>query len=109
MVKKRISPKISRLVNNYVERLSRENNIPVQKVVLFGSQVKGMQRRWSDIDICIVSSKFVHPFKTLQLLWRKRSEEEVSAGLEPVGFTPEDFESGGSLIDEIKRTGIELK
>lgn len=109
MVKKRISPKISRLVNNYVERLSRENNIPIQRVVLFGSQVKGTQHEWSDIDICIVSPRFTHPFKTLQLLWRERNEEEVSAGLEPVGFTPEDFESGGSLIDEIKRTGVELR
>lgn len=96
-------------MDGYVKRLSTREKIPVSKVVVFGSQAKGVPHKWSDIDVCVVSSKFIDPMQAMQFLLTKRENSEVSAGLEPVGFTPEDFESGGSLIDEIKRTGIELK
>jgi len=39
---------------------------------------------------------------------QKRNDEEVAAGLEPIGFTRKDFDEGGILIEEIKKTGVEL-
>jgi hypothetical protein len=30
------------------------------------------------------------------------------AGLEPIGFTEKDFREGSSLIEEIKKTGVEI-
>lgn len=109
MVKRKLSKKIVGVVDGYVKRLSAREKIPVTKVVVFGSHAKGATHKWSDIDVCVVSSRFTDPMEAMQFLLTKREDSEVSAGLEPVGFTPEDFESGGSLIDEIKRTGIELK
>ena len=36
------------------------------------------------------------------------NKAEVVFGLEPIGFSPEDFLESSSLIEEIKNTGIQL-
>ena len=41
-------------------------------------------------------------------LWRKRNTKEIMAGLEPLGFSPDDFADGSSIINEIKKTGVEI-
>lgn len=43
-------------LKNFKKRLS--NNIPIQKMYLFGSRVKGKTSRWSDFDLIVVSKKF---------------------------------------------------
>jgi len=35
-----------------------KDNIEVEKVILFGSLVRGKQKRWSDIDLAVVSDNF---------------------------------------------------
>lgn len=109
MVKKRISKKITKIVEGYAKRISQEKKIPIKKVVIYGSQIKGTANKWSDIDVCVISSKFKDPMEAMQFLMIQRQREEIIAGLEPVGFSPRDFKEGGSLINEIKRTGIEIK
>lgn len=94
------------LIKKYISVL-RENNIPIQRVLLFGSYMSGQQREDSDIDIAIISSafkgnrysdrRFIVPFR-----------RGIDSRIEPIPFTPEDFEKGGMLIDEIKRTGEEI-
>ncbi|MBI4691823.1 MAG: nucleotidyltransferase domain-containing protein [Candidatus Terrybacteria bacterium] len=109
MVKKIIPSKINKIVKGYTQRLSEKENIPIKKVIIFGSQIKGKSHRWSDIDVCIISPRFSAPLDALYFLFKKRNQEEVMAGLEPIGFSEKDFKSGGSLIREIQKTGIELK
>lgn len=109
MVKKRVSKKVIKVVQNYVQRLSKEEKLPIEQVIIFGSQVNGKTREWSDIDICIISPKFRDALKAIEFLLIKRKRKEVMAGLEPVGFTKKDFKEGGVLIEEIKKTGIILK
>lgn len=109
MAKKRISKKINNVVSGYARRLATQEKIPIRKVIIFGSQAKGGSRPWSDIDVCIVSPKFSNSMKTLEFLWQKRKDEEVKAGLEPIGFSVKEFNKGSSLIKEIQKTGIGLK
>ena len=109
MAKKRVPKKIIRIVRNYIQRLSKEDKIPIDRVIIFGSRAKGKSHQWSDIDVCVLSSKFKEPLEVLKFLWQKRNKEEVMAGLEPVGFTKKDFKEGSSFIEEIKKTGIILK
>lgn len=109
MVKKRISKKIIKIVQNYTKRLTEQDKIPIEQVIIFGSQVKGKVHKWSDVDVCIISPKFKDPIRAIAFLLMKRKLKEVMAGLEPVGFTKKDFKSGGSFIGEIKKTGLELK
>jgi len=107
MVRKRIPQKVRKEIDGYLKIL-REDNLPIQKVVLFGSYSKGIPRSGSDIDLCIISPKFKDAFSALQYLWLKR-KKNVGLTIEPVGFSPKDFEDEDSLIHEIKRTGIEVK
>lgn len=109
MVEKRISQKVNKVVQNYIQRLQKEENLPIEKVILFGSQVKGKARKWSDIDICIISPKFKNSLKAIEFLLKKRKEREVIAGIEPIGFTRKSFQRGSAFIEEIKKTGKELK
>ena len=108
MVKKRIPKKIIRIVENYTKRLTEEDKLPIDKVIVFGSYAKGNTHKWSDIDVCIISPKFKDFIEDLQFLLIKRKDEEVRAGLEPMGFSVKDFEEGSSLIQEIKKTGVVL-
>lgn len=108
MVKKRIPKDIKKIVRGYVKRLSEEEKLPIDRVIIFGSQVKGNSHRFSDIDVCIISPKFKDNLRAIEFLLTQRKKEEVRAGLEPVGFSKKDFQKGNSLIQEIKRTGVEL-
>jgi hypothetical protein len=94
------------LIRQYVGRL-KENNIPVERVLLFGSYIKGTPREDSDIDIAVISSAF----KGDRYLDRRRivpMRRGIDSRIEPIPFTPGDYAEGGMLIDEIKRTSQEI-
>lgn len=94
------------LIRQYVGRL-KENNISVERVLLFGSYTKGTPREDSDIDIAVISSAF----KGDRYLDRRRivpMRRGIDSRIEPIPITPEDYADGGLLIDEIKRTGQEV-
>lgn len=109
MVKKRISKKINKIVKKYADRLTKENNLPINKVIVFGSRAKGKANKWSDIDVCIVSPKFKNSLSAIEYLWQRRSDDEVKDGIEPIGFSIKDFQKKkSSLIREIIATGVEI-
>ncbi len=103
MVKKKLPKKVTDEVKDYV-RILKEDELPINHVIVFGSYAKGTTHKWSDIDVCIISSKFNDPFEALQYLWLKKADDNI----EPIGFSPKDFKEGSSLINEIKKFGIEV-
>lgn len=107
MAKRKISKKVEKEIKDYVEVLKKDN-LPINKVILFGSYAKGTQHEWSDIDLCVISPKFKNAWKALGYLWQKRIKD-TGLTIEPMGFSPKDFEDEDSLIHEIKKTGIEIK
>lgn len=107
MAKKRVSKKIESEITKYIKAL-KADNVPIRKVVLFGSYAKGTQNKWSDIDLCIISPKFKNPWRALQYLINKRLNDR-SPIIEPIGLSPKDFSDDyDSLVYEIKSTGIEI-
>jgi uncharacterized protein len=95
------------LIKQYITRL-KENNISVEKVFLFGSYMKGTPREDSDIDIAVISNAF----KGDRYQDRRRIvplRRGIDSRLDPIPFTPKDYQNGGILIDEIKRTGQEIR
>ena len=56
MVKKNLK-EIKSVVRGYRNYLT-ENKIPVSRVLLFGSYVKGNSHRWSDIDVAVITKRF---------------------------------------------------
>ena len=75
--------------------------------MLFGSQAAGTGRRDSDIDLFLVSSKFKR-----NSLDNWKMLAPVTARLydvEPHPCPEKNFLKGDPFIDEVKRTGIEIK
>ena len=108
MATKKIPIKLKEVIKEYVHSLMTDD-LPIQKVILFGSHAKNTQQKDSDIDLCIVSEKFKDPLSTIEYLWSKREISDLQYTIEPIGFTPKDMKNKYStLIHEIKSTGIEL-
>lgn len=86
----------------------KENRFNFSRVFLFGSHAKGTARKWSDIDVCVISDKFKGKswYKNERQLWHWR--QYVDPRLQPIGMTENDFKGIDPLADEIKKTGIRV-
>ncbi|MBI4147527.1 nucleotidyltransferase domain-containing protein [Candidatus Woesearchaeota archaeon] len=86
------------------------HDLPVQRMILFGSQAKGETRQWSDVDLLVVSNKF----KKIKPYQRARGFYDHWTIGKPVDFlcyTPEEFnklKKSLTLIKEIVKEGIEI-
>lgn len=107
MVKKTIPKKVKVAVKNYIKEL-KEDRLPIQKVILYGSYAKGRASKWSDIDICVISQAF-RKKDALEYLWKMKTKKDIKAMISPVGFHPKDFIDESPLVWEIKKTGKEIK
>ena len=93
-------------MDNYLRSL-RDDRLPIQQVVLFGSYAKGHAHQHSDVDLCIVSSRFSDPVHAIQYLLSKR-KLNLRYPIEPIGFHPQDFRSDMAIIRENKEHGIRI-
>ena len=95
-------------LKEFKDELNRD--IPITKMILFGSRAKKKASRWSDFDLVVVSSKF-----------RNKKPRYRGIGFHhywnldyPVDFlcyTPEEFEHKKKLIGIVKQAveeGIEI-
>lgn len=107
MVKKTIDPSIKKAVQKY-QKILRQAHIPVEKVIIFGSQTKGTAKPWSDIDVCVVSSIF----------GKDRHDERVrlmhltspiNLNIEPHPYNPADLmDKWDPLAAEIRKYGLTI-
>lgn len=94
-------------VNEY-RNILKADKLPVSAMYVFGSFAKGTPRKGSDIDVCVVSPKFKDAWDALTYL-RRKIPFGLGWSIEPVGFSPEDFEDKYStLIHEIKKHGVRV-
>lgn len=97
--------KIVKLVTNYVSEVKR-SGIPVSCAYLFGSYAKNKANEFSDIDVCVISSKFGKDYieDSLKL---KRIANNVDYRIEPVPFATNDInDKYSTLASEIKKHGV---
>ncbi|MDA2922835.1 nucleotidyltransferase domain-containing protein [Patescibacteria group bacterium AH-259-L07] len=105
----KLPQKINKAIKEYIEVLKKD--IPIQKVIIYGSYAKGKGRKGSDIDLVIVSDKFgKSPQEEGKYLFRKLWDIE-NAKIEPIGYSPKDFQtsSPSPLLYEIRKYGKEIK
>ncbi len=83
--------------------------IRVERLVVFGSRVRGDYLENSDLDVIILSRdwekiSFPRRLQLIQECW-----ESKTLGLDGFGYTPEEFERGKSfvLISQAVKEGIE--
>jgi len=103
------------LLNDSPENLIAEyrlilekHNIPVHRIIMFGSYAKGIADAWSDVDICVVSPSFgKNPFDERVLL--KKLTLEIDSLIEPHPYNPRDLQDPyDPLAYEIRTYGIEM-
>ena len=104
MPEKRIPKPLIPVIKDYIQTL-KNDNLPIKHVFLFGSYAKGHPHPWSDVDLCIISSKFSDYIDAIQYLLSKR-KLNPQYPIEPIGIHPKDFKKNTPLAYEIKNTGI---
>ena len=107
MVKKKYTAtEIRRIVSALVDLL-RQNDVPVEKVILYGSYAKGAPRDHSDLDIAVISPSFRGKKLIETQAELARILAKYLAVIEPVGYSPEALRTAEpeTLLGEIKRTG----
>lgn len=107
MARRKIPKQLDTVIRQYLARLDAEK-LPITNVYLFGSYAKGTEHEWSDVDLCVISPRFKNPLLAIQYLIVRRLSD-MNYPIEPVGMTLEDFNDGGALAAEIKKTGIKIR
>lgn len=106
--KKGITKEIKKKVRQYARFISSKG-IPVNRVVVFGSYAKGKAVEDSDIDLCLVSSKFGRdPVSELQFLLKQT--RYIDDRIEPIPISVKEYkETASPLIFEIRKHGKEIR
>ncbi|MBI3753486.1 MAG: nucleotidyltransferase domain-containing protein [Deltaproteobacteria bacterium] len=88
----------------------RQRRIRISKVILYGSRASGTARKYSDIDVAVVSPDFgKDSFREGVKLFEIAGE--VDPRIEPVPLSVESYKNDTwiPLIYEIRKTGLEIK
>ncbi len=97
---------IVKKVRNYLKNVNNEG-IPVSFGIIFGSQIKGISDRWSDIDLLVVSRHFDRKRnrKDMDLLWRLAAKTDSRIEPIPCGEQQWDNDVSSSIIEIARREG----
>ena len=103
--KKILKKSVVQSVKHYAALL-KEKGILFEKIIVFGSQTTGKAKKWSDVDVCVVSRAFGkdRQAERVQLM---TSRDDISLDIEPHPFHPIDLqEKWDPLAHEIRKYGI---
>jgi len=104
--------KVKKIIKGYIKEL--KPFIKIERVILFGSQVKGGAHRDSDIDFIIISPDFKKMEFMERLIWlsKMRGEKFMSPAMDIFGYTPEEFKKLSKesiVLEEAKKEGVSIK
>ena len=96
---------IRRILRDFIRAV--EPAIAVERVVLYGSYVRGEANEWSDIDVAVISSSFNNLPQTRVIDMLARKIIRCDSRLMPVAYTPAQFDNSPpyAFAAEIRRTG----
>jgi len=99
-------------VINLVKRFAKDvlsEGVHLRKVFLFGSYAHNKQHRFSDVDVALVADEFQgFVFSDLDFFIKAKIKKSYSK-IQVQTYSTSYFKKGDPFIDEIKRTGIEIK
>jgi len=102
-----VPEKIMEVIAEYISIISSE--IAIEKVFLFGSYAKGAQHQDSDIDIAVYSKDFSSETRIEDMTYLLGKTRGLDFDIQPFPFGADDYEDPMGIIEEILRTGVELK
>jgi uncharacterized protein len=94
-----------KIANQYIESLS--NKYVIVQAFMFGSFAKGTNHEDSDIDIAIVVKNISDIIDTQIEMMKLR--RKVDLRIEPHPFMINDFTIDNPVVNEILKSGIQLK
>lgn len=101
-----LKPNVQRIVQHYKQLLAK-SKIDFKSIYVFGSQVSGKAKPWSDIDVCVVSDNFSQDRhqKRVDLM---NARDDKTLDIEPHPLHPDDFSDiHDTLAQEVKKWGVE--
>jgi predicted nucleotidyltransferase len=99
---------LNRIARDYASEVSRE--LPVEKVVLFGSYAKETATEQSDVDICFFLKSYDGKRKVdlVAHILSIGGDKYSHIGFEPIVFETSEIQRDNPFVREILATGIEL-
>ncbi|OHB66904.1 MAG: nucleotidyltransferase [Planctomycetes bacterium RBG_13_62_9] len=95
---------VLRIISEFGKALEAEKVRP-QKIILFGSYSTGTQREGSDIDLVVISEDFAGKDYWERIDVLATAIVKVFEPIEAIAMTPQEWESGDSLIADYARNG----
>lgn len=83
-------------------------NIRVEQMILFGSHAVGTAREDSDIDVVVISPSFSGKSYWERIDILTEAIYKVFAPIEATAFTPDEWNSGKSLLSDYAKHGVFL-
>ena len=90
-------------VKRYIEAL-RKRNIEVVTAYLYGSYAQGKATAWSDIDVAVLTKKFIGDSFDFKFLLMKIARD-IDFNIEPHPFLADEFTEDDPIAAEVIRTG----
>lgn len=106
MAKRKAKKIVYEHVKQYVEEL-RKRNIKIDQAYLFGSYVKGTATQWSDIDVALLTNKFIGDSFDFKFLLMKIARE-IDLDIEPHPYLIAEFKKENPMTAEIIKTGVRV-
>ena len=99
---------VSTIVHQYIADVKKV--MPIDKVYLYGSYAKGIQRENSDVDVCFFSQAFEsrHSLDILTELFYLKIKYDKDILIEPNAFPVSALYNDNPFVKEIIRTGREI-
>ncbi|MHB1275865.1 MAG: nucleotidyltransferase family protein [Candidatus Humimicrobiaceae bacterium] len=102
----KIPQEVLSVTTDYINKLKRQ--IPVEKVVLFGSYAKGNYTKDSDVDLAVFSPAFDSMSRVDGLTFLLMQALGYKIDIQPQPYTMKDYTEHTGLVDDILKTGIEI-
>ncbi|MCD4788721.1 MAG: nucleotidyltransferase domain-containing protein [Bacteroidales bacterium] len=95
-------------VDSFIKEI-KSSGLNIKKAILFGSFAKGNQREYSDIDVALAADEFIGVGFIDRDYFAGINIKDEYMLIETKTYPADYFEKGDPFIDEIKKTGIEIK
>ena len=87
---KRKNKTIAKVIKIFAEELQKD--IPVEKILVYGSYAAGKQDKQSDIDVIVVSSVFARGNHMAHMQYLFRKAAKINSLLEPIPASPREID-----------------
>ena len=106
MDKRKTKKLVYKNVRRYIEELNKRH-IKIEQAYIFGSYVKGTATKWSDIDVALLTDRFLGDSFDFKFLLMKVARD-IDPDIEPHPYLITEFKKENPMASEVIKTGIRV-